>query len=110
MLAEAERRRPELAELYGRSFDLNVGLHHGSAIIGSIWGGPTITAIGDNVNLASRIEQANKLHGTRFLLSEAAMGEVSGDVEVGRTVRCSLPGKAGEHTLFEVLGLYRGSR
>ena len=106
MLAEADRRRPQLEELYGRSFDLNVGLHHGSAIVGSVWGGPaSVTAIGDTVNLASRIEQANKIHGTRFL-------DVRGDIRragrrnviVGRTFSCALPGKAGEHTLIEVLG------
>ena len=105
MLAEADRRRPQLEELYGRSFDLNVGLHHGSAIVGSVWGGPaSVTAIGDTVNLASRIEQANKIHGTRFLMSEATFGELGDDVIVGRTFSCELPGKAGEHTLIEVLG------
>ena len=105
MLAEADRRRPQLEELYGRSFDLNVGLHHGSAIVGSVWGGPaSVTAIGDTVNLASRIEQANKIHGTRFLMSEATFGELGDDVIVGRTISCELPGKAGEHTLIEVLG------
>lgn len=106
MLAEADRRRPQLDELYGRSFDLNVGLHHGSAIVGSVWGGPTsVTAIGDTVNLASRIEQANKLHGTRFLMSEATLAELGDDVIAGQTITAPLPGKAGEHTLIEVLGL-----
>lgn len=105
MLVEADRRRPELEELYGRSFDLNVGLHYGAAIVGSIWGGPTsVTAIGDTVNFASRIEQANKAHGTRFLMSDAALADLDDAVIVGRTVRCPLPGKAGEHTLIEVLG------
>jgi adenylate cyclase len=111
MLAEADRRRPQLEELYGRSFDLNVGLHHGSAIVGSVWGGPaSVTAIGDTVNLASRIEQANKIHGTRFLMSEATLGELGDDVIVGRTISCELPGKAGEHTLIEVLGTRPGAR
>ena len=106
MLAESDRRRPQLEELYGRSFELNVGLHHGSAIVGSVWGGPaSVTAIGDTVNFASRIEQANKMHGTRFLMSEATLAELGDEVVVGRTVSCPLPGKAGEHTLIEVLGI-----
>jgi adenylate cyclase len=105
MLAESARRRPEMEELYGRSFELNVGLHHGLAIVGSVWGGPaSVTAIGDTVNLASRIEQANKIHGTQFLMSEATLAEVGDDVLIGRTITCALPGKAGEHTLYEVLG------
>ena len=57
--------------------------------------------------MASRIEQANKEHGTRFLMSEATLAEIGDDVEVGRSFRSSLPGKAGEHTLIEVLGIRR---
>jgi adenylate cyclase len=106
MLAEADLRRPDLDDLYGRSFDMNVGLHYGPAIVGTVWGGPSsVTAIGDTVNLASRIEQANKEMGTRFLMSDATVAEVGDDVVVGRSFQCSLPGTAGVHTLIEVLDL-----
>ena len=50
------------------------------------------------------------LHGTRFLISEATFGELGDDVIVGRTISCELPGKAGEHTLIEVLGTRPGAR
>jgi adenylate cyclase len=106
MLADTDARRPQLAELYGRSFDMNAGLHEGLAIVGSVWGEPAaLTAIGDTVNLASRIEQANKEAGTRFLMSEAAHAALRDQVVVGRTFECTLPGTAGEHRLVEVLGL-----
>ena len=36
----------------------------------------TITAIGNTVNLANRIEQANKEFGTRLLVSDAARAEI----------------------------------
>ena len=104
MLAQADARRAELEALYGRTFDLNVGLHHGPAIVGTVWGNPaSLTAIGDTVNLASRIEQANKSLGTRFLTSEPTLVELGDDVVLGRTFRCTLPGKAGEYELYEVL-------
>jgi adenylate cyclase len=104
MLADTAARRPMLGDLYGRSFELNVGLHAGPAIVGTLGGGSaTLTAIGDTVNLASRIEQANKELGTRFLMSEATLAELDGDARVGRRFRCPLPGKAGEFTLIEVL-------
>jgi adenylate cyclase len=106
MLADIDLRRPDLQALYGRAFDVNVGLHHGPAIVGSVWGGPaSLTAIGDTVNMASRIEQANKLLGTRFLVSEAARDELGEDVVLGRSARCALPGKAGQHTLVEILAV-----
>jgi adenylate cyclase len=106
MVAESDARRPVLSELYGRSFQLDVGVHSGPAIVGTV-GGSSVTAIGDTVNLASRIEQANKEFGTRLLVSEATLadldGDGNGDIEVGRRLDCLLPGKAGEYTLIEVL-------
>ena len=57
------------------------------------------------MNLANRIEQANKEFGTRFLVSDAARAELGDIVRLGRSFVCQLPGKAGEYELFEVLGL-----
>ena len=86
ILARADAARPGLDELYGRSFDMNVGVHFGTAIVGMLLGEPaTITAIGDTVNLANRIEQANKEFGTRLLVSDAARAEI-GDGPRGRTL------------------------
>jgi adenylate cyclase len=104
MLAATDKARPALEELYGRSFDMNVGVHSGPVIVGTLWGEHApLTALGDNVNVASRIEQANKECGTRFLISEAALADLGDAVVTGRSFTCCLPGKAGEHTLIEVL-------
>jgi adenylate cyclase len=104
MLANAERRRGELEERYGRTFDVNVGLHHGPAIVGALWGTPpTLTAIGDTVNLAARIEQANKDLTTRFLTTDVTASELGDSVVIGRTFCRCLPGVAGEVTLVELL-------
>jgi adenylate cyclase len=105
ILEHAERRCRELTELYGRSVDVNVGLHCGPAIVGALWGNPpTMTAIGDAVNLAARVEQANKDLATRFLTTEETSTALKDCLVVGRSFRRSLPGVAGEHTLVEVLG------
>jgi class 3 adenylate cyclase len=104
MLANAERRRGELEERYGHTFDVNIGLHHGPAIVGALWGTPpTLTAIGDTVNLAARIEQANKDLTTRFLTTEVTVTELGDSVVVGRTFCRCLPGVAGEVTMVELL-------
>jgi hypothetical protein len=55
--------------------------------------------------MANRIEQANKEFGTRLLVSDAAREHAGDALVLGRSFSCSLPGKAGEHTLFEVLAL-----
>ena len=101
---QAERRRGELNELYGRTVDVNVGLHCGPAIVGALWGSPpSLTAIGDTVNLAARVEQANKDLATRFLTTEETSTELHDSLIIGRSFRRTLPGVAGEHTLVEVL-------
>jgi adenylate cyclase len=105
MLVQADRWRGELNELYGRTVDVNVGLHCGTAIVGALWGSPPLlTAIGDTVNVAARVEQANKDLGTRFLTTEETTTELQDNLIVGRSFRRTLPGVAGEHALVEVLG------
>jgi adenylate cyclase len=104
MLEHADHRRGELDELYGRAFDVSVGLHCGAAIVGALWGRPpTLTATGDTVNIAARVEQANKDLGTRFLTTAQTSAELHDSVIIGRTFHRTLPGVAGEHTLMEVL-------
>jgi adenylate cyclase len=105
MLEAVERLQPYLRAAYGRGFDIGVGIHYGEAVVGAV-GAPgrrRRTAIGDAVNLASRVEAANKGAGTRLLISEATYRQVEGRVRVGRTVHVSLPGKSGQYTLYEVV-------
>jgi adenylate cyclase len=104
MLEAVERLGPYLETIYCKSFQIGIGVHYGEVVVGEIGAEnlKRVTAIGDAVNLASRIESANKQAGTRLLISEETYNEVKGRVNVGRTIRISLPGKSGEYTLYEV--------
>lgn len=72
-LAAVDRMKPYFASMYDVAFDIPIGLNYGEAVIGSLGsvGHERLTAIGDVVNVASRVEAANKDAGTRLLISEA---------------------------------------
>jgi adenylate cyclase len=107
MLAATEHLKPYLEAIYARSFQIGVGIHYGEVVVGAIGAQSLkrVTAIGDAVNLASRIEAANKQAGTRLLISEETYNEVKDQVQIGKTINASLPGKTGEYTLYEVTGI-----
>jgi adenylate cyclase len=65
----------------GFALRTRVGLHTGEVVVGNV--GSTehfdFTAIGENVNLASRLEGLNKQLGTDVLLTRAAIPPTGGD-------------------------------
>ena len=61
-----------------------------------------ISAIGDTVNLASRIETANKDFGTNLLISQSAYKEIQGLVKTDQVHRTKLKGKSGEYVLYGI--------
>jgi class 3 adenylate cyclase len=84
-----------------------VGVHYGEAVLGAIGTGERrrLTAIGDAVNVASRVESANKAAGTSFLISQRAYQTLGDQVKTGRSVQLPLKGKTGVFLLREVTGL-----
>lgn len=93
-----------LNQMYDRSFGIRAGINFGKVIVGNFDTGmmSKISAIGDAVNLASRIETANKDFGTKLLISQSANKEIQVVVETHKVHRARLKGKSGEYVLYEV--------
>ncbi|MGF2075379.1 adenylate/guanylate cyclase domain-containing protein, partial [Enterococcus casseliflavus] len=72
MLTAMDRFNHYLERTYGKRLDVGVGIHYGDAVVGTVGapGDMRITAIGDAVNFASRIESYNKDAQTRLLISQ----------------------------------------
>ena len=107
MLAAVEQLNPYLTALYQRDVRIGIGVHVGDVVVGAVGAGDNrkVTAIGDAVNVASRIEAANKAAGTSFLISEATYTQVQAQIHVNRSIRATLAGKRGQYTLYEVIGV-----
>ena len=96
-----------LADHFGSELSLRVGIHFGQAIVGRI-GHPErqqLTAIGDTVNVAARVEAQNKELRTQLLVTEDCYEQIRDDVVIGDDFKTLLRGQMRPQRLFEIKGL-----
>jgi adenylate cyclase len=109
MLDDLANLNRYLKDHFGVEFHIRIGIHFGDVVVGGM-GHPRnmqYTAIGDSVNMASRIESAVKGTGANLLVSETVYGQVKDDVQTSVVTEAELKGKYGMHRLYEVVGLVR---
>jgi adenylate cyclase len=108
MVAAMESFNVYLESMYQQRLQIGIGIHYGEVVIGSVGASANsqqITAIGDAVNLASRIEAANKKLGTTLLISQAVFAEVESQVTVSQRHAVEIPGKTGLYDLYGIVGM-----
>ena len=112
MIERIETLRREIPELLGvrgtpmEKCDFRIGVATGDALVGSIGSDimMSYTVMGDVVNLASRLEGANKMYGIRNLVCEKTVAAAGTAVEVREVDRIVVAGQTRPEVVFEVLG------
>jgi adenylate cyclase len=85
-------------------FETRFGLHRCTASVGH-FGAPdrfNYTAIGDGINLASRLEGLNKYYGTSIIASDAIRSAVGNQFEFRLLDRVAVKGKTEGLTIYEL--------
>jgi len=108
-IAKLRQDIPELLGVRGTPMekcDLRIGVATGEALVGSIGSDVLMsyTVMGDVVNLASRLEGANKLYGTRNLVSGSTIAASGAAFEVREVDRVVVAGHTHSEVIFEILG------
>ncbi len=87
------------------SFDIGIGLNSGDAIVGNMGSNSRFdyTAMGDNVNIASRMEGLNKMYGTNIIISENTYKIVKDKFESRKLDVVKVKGKKKPILIFELL-------
>jgi adenylate cyclase len=105
MRDECLRRNPEWKAKYGFDITARAGLNSGYGVVGNMGSHNkyNYTAMGDMVNVASRLEGANKSYGTLLMVSEFTWDKIHHVVDGRELDFVAVKGKEKPVGVYEIL-------
>jgi adenylate cyclase len=97
------RMRPRIKKRIGKNLRMRIGINTGPAVVGNL-GSMTrfdYTMLGDAVNLAARLEGANKQFSTYTMISESTRKLIGEHVAVRELARLAAVGRRKPVTVYE---------
>ncbi|MCP3953203.1 MAG: adenylate/guanylate cyclase domain-containing protein [Desulfobacterales bacterium] len=101
--AKLARMRPAIRKRIGKEMLMRIGINTGLAVVGNL-GSHTrfdYTMLGDAVNLAARLEGANKQFGTFTMISEDTRRHIGPDILVRELARLAVVGRREPVIVYE---------
>ncbi len=108
MLEKLEALRPRWRAAGFPEIEVGIGINTGPMSVGFVGSQDRFynyTVLGDAVNLASRLEGANKEYGTRILISGSTFERVKGEVVAREVDAVRVKGRRDPVVLHELVGL-----
>jgi adenylate cyclase len=107
LACERGLRSAGILDDHGQPLKMRIGLNSGTALVGNIGSDNRLnyTAIGDTVNLASRLESTNKIYGSTIIIGEATRRAAGDRIVVRELDRIAVYGRMEGTAIFELLGM-----
>lgn len=104
MFRRLDRLNENLKAEMGQTLQMGIGIHSGEAIVGTMGppDAPTLTAVGDTVNVAARLEAETKTFGCKVVVSQST-AEIGG-IDLSRFPKhmAELRGRSGALPVYTI--------